>query len=153
MSTRYGQNYVAQAELFQAQMAKVGIRLTLKSFQHPEYLTLTRGNTFDLTFRGKGVSGDVDSYVRAVFLSGEGRNYGGIEDPELDSILRAQAQEPDPAKRRELVRQAVMMIHDKSWNLAIWRGTTFIVWQEHLKNYSPSWQGGNRIFRDVWLDK
>ena len=153
MSTRYGQNYVAQAELFQAQMAKAGIRLTLKSFQHPEYLTLTRGNTFDLTFRGKGVSGDVDSYVRAVFLSGEGRNYGGIEDPELDSVLRAQAQEPDPAKRQELVRQAVMMIHDKSWNLAIWRGTTFIVWQDHLKNYSPSWQGGNRIFRDVWLDK
>jgi peptide/nickel transport system substrate-binding protein len=153
MSTRYGQNYVAQAELFQAQLAKVGIRLTLKSFQHPEYLTLTRGNTFDLTFRGKGVSGDVDSYVRAVFLTGEGRNYSGIEDPELDAVLKAQAQEPDPAKRRELVRKAVLMIHDKAWNLAIWRGTTFLAWQDHVKNYTPSWQGSNRILRHVWLDK
>ena len=61
-------------------MAKVGIRLTLQSFQHPEYLTMTRGNTFDLTWQGKGVSGDVDSYVWAVFHSEQRRNYSGIND-------------------------------------------------------------------------
>ncbi len=127
--------YLTEAQLLQAQMKKVGINLTFKITDRPTYLERRRKGEFVINTTGKAVQGDVDSYLYAVFYSTSSANYGGVKDPALDKLIDAQRQEPAPAKRQELVRQAVRLIADQAWQLALYTPPVFTYWQPHVRDY------------------
>lgn len=152
-SQSYGSSHWAMAELIQAQMRKIGIRMNIKILDHASYLATTRGNTFDIANRGKSLMGDVDSYLYAVFEPTSTSNYGGVNDPELTPLLEAQRREANPEKRREIIRQAVKIIADKAWGLALMRDTEYHAWHPYVKNYAPHWGTDGWPLNEVWLDK
>lgn len=152
-SQAYGQTHLSMAQLMQSQLKKAGINLTIKMFgDHVQYVALTRGDSFDITFRGKNVKGDIDSYVYGTFHPSDPNNYGGVNDPKLTSMLEAQRREPDPAKRREIIREAVRHIADQAWGLAVFFDKDSNFWQPYVKNYTPNWGVLTWPVVETWLE-
>lgn len=153
-SQSYGQVYLTMAQLLQAQLKKVGMNMSIKTLDHPSYLQQTRGTTpFDIAIRGKSVQGDVDSYLFQVFHPSSEGNYGGVNDPELTKLVEEQRKVGDPEKRREVVRQAVKYISDKSLGLATFYEVEYTVWHPHVKNFARNFGVDGWPITNVWIDK
>lgn len=149
----FGEAYLNGMQLLQAQLKKVGINLTLRSFDLADYLARTRGNTFDLTLRSLSTGIDVDSFLYGSFHPNSNRNYNGVNDPKLTAMIEAQRQEPDVAKRRELVRQAARYITEQAWGLFAHGAVSYQVWQTYVMGYRPNAARSIAPFTDTWLDK
>ena len=155
----YGQQAQSIAELLQAQWAKAGIRMKLTVMSdYPGYLTRTRGGPgedYQLTIRGKSLETDVDSYLYAVYDPNGGVE-GGIApvDPKLTPLVEGQRKEADPAKRRDLVRQACEYIADQCWNLAIYRDVGYSIWRPNVQGFSQLWGSANDDWaKNIWLSQ
>ncbi len=149
----FGEVHVQESQLIQAQFKKVGINLTFKSFDLPEYLSRTRRDTYDITLRGTGPEPDVDAYLYAAFHPDSQRNYQGVNDPKLTELLEAQRREPDPAKRREIWRQAGRYLTEHALGLVTYNAASFEFQQGYVRNYRVN--GGRRVWplAATWLDK
>jgi len=149
----YGDGYLSEAQLLQAQLKKAGINLTLKSIDKDAYSSNKKAGKYVITMTGKDVEGDVDSYLFATFHSASKDNYAGVKDPKLDAMLEAQRREADPAKRRELVRQAVKYVNaEQAYGLALETGTGY-EFSRGLKNYAPQFGVRQTPEVDSWLDR
>ncbi len=149
----FGETYILEMQLFQAQLKKVGINLTLKSLDLPAYLERTRRDTYDITLRGTSVQPDVDSYLYLSFHPASQRNYNGVNDPRVTSLLDGQRSEPDPAKRREIVREAVRYITENALGLATYTPVQYRVAQGYAKNFAPHSGTGPWPVESTWLQK
>jgi peptide/nickel transport system substrate-binding protein len=157
----YGQTYATEAQLLQSQWAKAGIRLKLTVIaDYNDYNHRTRGGSgntqdYQLTMRGKAVDTDVDSYLYQVYDPNGGVE-GGVAhyDPKLTPLVEAQRTEADPAKRKELVREACMYIEDQCWGMAIFRDVSYDVTHANVKGYHILWGGKDSDWaKYTWFDK
>ncbi len=80
-------------------------------------------------------------------------NYYGVNDPELTKLVEAQRAEVDPAKRREIVRQAGRLIAERAYGTALYHLVTYYFWQPYVKNYQPNWNKDGFPLTNVWLEK
>lgn len=150
----YGNEYITQMQLLQAQLKAVGINLQLNSLDKADESTRKKQHNFVMTDTTKSLQGDVDSYVYAAFYPGNRANYTEVNDPDLTPLLDAQRRETDVAKRRDIVRQAVKRINvDQFWAEAIYVPIRYNLWQPRLKNYVPYF-GANTIpvLTNAWLE-
>jgi peptide/nickel transport system substrate-binding protein len=149
----YGDQYVQEVELTQAQLKKVGINLNLQAADKQDWLARERKHQFQLSFpAGKSLGEDVDSYLYAVFSPGSGTNYGDINDPELTPLLDAQRRELDPAKRKEIIRQAVKRINvDQAWGFALFSPVSQEIWAPRLANFAPNFGSKGFPLEQSWL--
>lgn len=150
----YGDAYLSEAQLLQAQLKKAGINLNLKAIDKDAYSSNKKAGKYVITMTGKDIEGDVDSYLYATFHSGSKDNYAGVQDAKLDAMLDAQRREADATKRLDLVRQAVKYINaDQAYGLALELGTGYEFTQPYLKNYAPQFRVQQYPEVDSWLDK
>jgi peptide/nickel transport system substrate-binding protein len=152
--TAYGDQYISEMQLLQAQLKKVGINLNLKSVDKDAYSSSKKSGKYVITMTSKDVEGDVDSYLFATFHSDSKDNYAGVRDAKLDSLLDAQRREADSAKRLDLVRQAIKYVNvDQAYGLALETGTGYEFTQPYLKGYTPQFSVRQTPEVESWLDK
>jgi len=152
---QYGQLHVSGVQLFQAQLKKAGINLTLRS-EDPVAVSTARGSgkyMLTATPRTTALVADVDSYAYANFHTGSANNQSFVSDPNLDKLLEAQRRESDQAKRKDLVRQAVRLIVDQAYSIAIFRAASFQFWHPYLKGFAPNFGTLGVPQADTWLEK
>lgn len=53
-------------------------------------------------------------------------------------MLEAQRREPDPAKRKDLIRQAVRYVNENPWAQALYYGGGYALWWPSLRNFAPN---------------
>ena len=85
--------------------------------------------------------------------TGSASNQSFVSDPKLDALLEAQRREPDAAKRKDLVRQAVRLIVDQAYSIAIYRAASYQFWQPALKNYAPNFGNDAVPQPESWLER
>jgi peptide/nickel transport system substrate-binding protein len=149
----FGEASIAEMQLLQAQLKKVGISLNLRSFDLNEYLSRTRGDTFQLTLRGSNPGLDIDAYLYGSFHPSSGRNYNGVDDPKLTAMIEAQRREADPAKRRAIQKQAAAYIAEMAWGLTSRASVNYQMWQPYVKDYRPNYSRYLLPATNTWLDK
>jgi ABC-type transport system substrate-binding protein len=149
--SQYGDLYIAEMQLLQAQLKRAGITLNLKSVDPADFSNRRAKGQFTMAIIDKDLQGDVDSYLYGTFHSGSSTNYGGSNDPKLDAMLEAQRREADPAKRRDIVRQAVRYLNDTAQGLAIYAAAHSEFSQNRLKNYYPQLSEYDVPGTDAWL--
>jgi ABC-type transport system substrate-binding protein len=96
-STRgYGEELAAEAELVAQALKNIGIAVDISMVDYDSFIPAWRDGKFDhllYTFLGYGY--DADDWLLTPFHSKfNGTKYFGYKDPELDTILDAQASEP-----------------------------------------------------------
>ena len=132
-----------EAAFIKDNMAKIGVEMELNG--------LTRSGYFDAVRSGQHntqgwweVSVDPDMMVRGVLHSsnvGGGTNRNNYVDPEMDAMIEAQAAEPDPAKRAELVCDILKKVKEEA-HMEVWLDpvllyATMLTWRMS----STIWQG------------
>ena len=152
-STSSGQTWISMAELAQAQIEASRRQPSLEGKRlfgerknqaraqfpdEPDYHTLTHRHGW----------GALPDFLPPACAT----NYAEVDDPILTKLLTDQRSEVDPAKRRELHREAVIYVTTKVTPLVNLYGrnsTTF--WQPYLRKYAPHLD--NRYFEEIWLEK
>lgn len=154
-STAYGQVYKTKAELLQAQLKKAGINMAIQMLDHPDYLRRTRtGGKFDITFRGKALFVDIDSYAYAVFHpKGVTEGGGGPNDPFMTPLLEQQRRETDPAKRRELIRTAVKHANEQAYRLGLYYALDYDAASPRVRGVAGHLQSNAQEFLNAWIAK
>ena len=156
---RFGDAYITEIELMQAQLKKVGIRLNFESLDYTDYAKLKKSrdeNGFPYAYQmqttGKSVQAEVDSYLH-IHHSTNKRNYGGLRDDALDALIDQQRREADPVKRKEVIRAAVTHIFDNAYSLAIYYNVVHRFWTPELKNYAPNFGSEGKPLANSWLER
>lgn len=149
----YGDDYISQMQLLQAQLRKADIRLVFKNVDAQTYISNRReGNYHVNLLSGADAKYDVD-FPLTKFHARARSNYYGVKDPELTALIERQRGEVDPEKRRELIRQIGRTIVEKAYGVGMYSQVNYYFWHSHLKNYAPNWNISSWPVVNSWLDK
>ena len=139
-------------ELFQAQLAKTGLNIKFDVVDKPTWIARKVKHDYTLAEATKMLAQDVDAYVYAIFYPGSVPNYGDVNDPQLTPLLDQQRAETDPAKRNQIIRQAVQRINvDEVWALALYYPSQPDVWAPRVQNYAPNFAYQGWPLVNSWL--
>ena len=153
MGTDRGQQFINTLQLLQSQLKQGNINVNLKPMDRSTLGKHRQSHDFQLDYDLKTQDSDVDAYLFQTFYSTSAGNYGGINDPQLDQLLRQQRREVDAAKRKEILKQAVRRIADQAWSTALYYGRAYAFWQSYVKNFTPNYTHRAFPIVDTWLDK
>jgi ABC-type dipeptide/oligopeptide/nickel transport system permease subunit/ABC-type transport system substrate-binding protein len=148
----------AAAEVFQQQLAKVGIRIRLKLVSYPTYLAeVSRRRTSAMGWTGWGAdfpdpSNFFEPNLSSAAIQDEGsQNYAFFRDQEFDRVLKEGHVEQERERRFALYARAEAIVRD----LAPWVPThtprVLELWQPYVRGYERSAVISPR-FNEVWLD-
>lgn len=147
---------VDAATYIQAQLAEIGIDVQIEVLEWGAYLEQTAAGNHEMVMLGwTTVTGDADYGMYPLFHSsnhGESGNRTFISNPELDEVLVEARQNPDPAERLALYKQAQEILVDEA-------PMFYIHHQEYLLGVSDKvkglWQHPTQILmlHDVTLEQ
>lgn len=156
-ATSYGDQFVSILQLLQSQFKKGGINVTLKGLEHATESGRRRSGDYQLgiTPRGQGLPLEPDSALYGMFYPGSTDNQTRVNDPQLTPLLEAQRRELDPAKRKDLWRQAIRRVNEEPWAIGIFFGTALEMHQPGVKNFSRNMadESSARYLTEVWQEK
>lgn len=96
-----------QAAYYQEQWNKVlGIDVEISPMAFQARLDAMDNGNFDIVFAGWSPDYNDAMTFLDMFMVGNGNNYGKYNNPEYDNLLKKAMEEPDAAKRQEMLREA-----------------------------------------------
>jgi len=141
-------------QLIQAQLKRAGFNVTFDPMDKVTQRQKKYSGDYDLD-SGVGLGGleaDIDSMLYGPYHSTSSGNWSKAKDSELDKLLVAQRREPNPEKRREILREAAKRIVDQAWGIELIYPPKWDLLHPHMKNFAPHF--GNRTGEAfAWLDK
>ncbi|AEH07947.1 ABC transporter substrate-binding protein [Candidatus Frankia meridionalis] len=133
-------------ELIQQQLKAVGADIVLKELQIAQAAQLQRSGDFDVLW-GNLTRADPD--ILRTLYSTQLANAYRLPPTQLDSVLTAQAAEPDPAKRRDLVAQAQQLIVQNAYVIPVVELQTELGVSKNVHNLD--FEASSRIqLHDTW---
>ncbi len=152
--TDRGRQEVTEAELLQSQLKKIGVNLTLKPMPYAEFSTQKKAKQHSMSIITRSYAGDIDYGLYRIFYPTSKNNYDAIDDPRLSQLLDAQRQEPDPAKREQIVREAVRYINvEIAAGRALYFPAFYMIWKSYVKNFGPQKGQAAHYLTETWMDK
>lgn len=147
-----GGDTLARIQLLQAQLKNGNINQIYVELDKATAGQRKKKGQFQLSLSAGGYI-DPDEGLTRVFYSKSAGNYSRINDPELDKLILSQRQQIDPAKRKDVERQAAQRIVDQSWMPAFFYSNDYQYAQNYVKNYGTSTAHDGAYFTEVWLEK
>ena len=152
-------NLVPAAQVFQAQLTRIGVDLQLEVLDWPAYIKRQRAMDFTSTNTNFFPKVDPDDAYYRYFHSKGGANElsGGYANPAADKLLEEGEATVDPGKRAEAYRRLVELIQDEVPVVTTGLGDAAIGWRTPVKGFEPhiigllAYPGGG--LPNVWLDR
>jgi peptide/nickel transport system substrate-binding protein len=133
------------AETIQANLAAVGITVTLQPYEWGVYLDKIRHGQHEMCLIGwTGDNGDPDNFFYplldqdAAHKDGSAQNYSFWRDPAFHRLMLAGQAAVDDAKRKAIYQQANAMVHDQVPAVSLVHTTVPVVMKSSLKGFVPS---------------
>jgi ABC-type transport system substrate-binding protein len=144
------------AEVIQADLAKIGIKIKIVSYEWGTYLSKTRKGEHPMCLLGwTGDNGDPDNFLYVLLSSAavkSGSNRSRYMNGNFDRWLDLGKKTADPAKRIKYYRRAQEIVHkDIPW-LTIAHSIVVEPMRKNVKGFKLS-PLGLRQFKPVWIDK
>jgi ABC-type transport system substrate-binding protein len=140
------------AELVQAQLKRVNINLVLKPLEVTEMTRRRRAADCDLCWLSEAARVDPDGQLFNGARARGTANYNQIADPRVEEMVLAQRREPDPEKRRQLLKQVVRHINEQGFAVATWRSYLTALMQPQVRGYyQHSDYREQGVVREAWL--
>jgi ABC-type transport system substrate-binding protein len=143
---------ISMLELLQAQLKKAAINVTIKRIDKATGSKALHGGDFTIFPTPQTFKGDPDSRLFGSYYSTSPGNYVGLKDPKFDSLVNAERQEADAAKRRDLIKDASRYLAVNGLSFAFFGGTGASFWHPRIKNYADNWQIWDWNAADIWLE-
>jgi ABC-type transport system substrate-binding protein len=151
-----------EATALQAQLKRIGWNIRLDIVEYATQVERMRKGEYAFKFGGTSLDPDPTStYARHFICEPDPRireaNNSGYCSPELDALWARAEVETDPARRRELFRQALTRIAEDVPELYIGFTPRFYAFPDYVKGFTTDgqdtfrWWGGGLHY--TWLDK
>lgn len=142
VSRPYNPNGKKMAEMMQADLAKVGIKANLQTFDWTAYLEKSRVGQHDLIQMGwTGDNGDPDNFLY-VLLSCQGAKNGSNLarwcNEKFDKLVTAAKTQNDPKKRAKLYEEAQTVFKNEAPWVTLAHSKTFRVFDKNVVGYKMS---------------
>jgi ABC-type dipeptide/oligopeptide/nickel transport system permease subunit/ABC-type transport system substrate-binding protein len=149
----------SSAEIFQQQLARIGIVLRLKLVSWPAWMALvsTRGAAA-IGLRGWQADYPDPSTFFEPILGSEAiadrgsQNVSFFASPELDSVLSLARREPDVWRRMALFQKAEAIVQAEAPWVPVYHSRVLHLWQPYVKGYRPHPVEPLRL-RNLWLEE
>ena len=156
VATRDFQAYKDPAVLLVDQLNRIHFEAELEIIESAVYYgRMTRGDYFvALNLTGSAID-DPDVTLAEGYSCNSERNYSKYCNPQVEKLIAAQSQEPDAAKRRELVGQIERILAEDGARPIILHNVAATCWHPQLKGHVLHENSiyNNWRFEGVWLDK
>ncbi|HCF9708730.1 TPA: ABC transporter substrate-binding protein [Pseudomonas aeruginosa] len=111
-------NPALAAQMLQADLAKAGIQLTIRSLEWGELLKRSKAGEHDLSLLGwAGDNGDPDNFLSpnlSCAAAESGENQARWCDKDFEALMRKAREVSDPAERAKLYEQAQVVFHEQA---------------------------------------
>ena len=148
-------NYVDRAQLVLAQLRRVGIRGTLKSYESAAgYAVFGKGEFTMIAAQDRSMdTPDPESLFSVVYSTNAGSNYGRGSDPKVDDLAQRALHESSRDKRRQLyweLQRHILASPTAAVPIAWVEGWFFV--DKKVRGYKPALTTyDNNTFMKVWL--
>ena len=152
-------NLLPAAQVFQAQLTRIGIDLQLEVLDWPAYIKRQRALDFTSTNTNFFPKVDPDDAYYRYFHSKGGANElsGGYANPAADKLLEDGETTVDAGKRAEDYRRLVQLLDDEVPVVTTGLGDAAVGWRTPVKGFEPhiigllAYPGGG--LPNVWLER
>lgn len=140
VSRPYNPNGKKMGELMQADLAKIGIKVKLVTFDWPTYLKkASQGDQQMLQMGWTGDNGDPDNFLNTLLGCGAivaGSNYSKWCDKKFNDAVLEAKKTPDIKKRTELYKLAQKIFKEQAPWVTIAHSTVFKAMAKNIKGYT-----------------
>lgn len=145
-------------ELFQSDMAEIGIEVSLRPLSFPTLIAeSSRPRTLQTMLWGWNLDfPDAASFFDPLFHSDSihpehSQNRAFYRNPEFDDLLDSARAESDRDTRRQMYRRATNILNEDAPWAFVFNYSNMEVWQPYVRGYHPHpvW---SEDYRQVWLD-
>jgi peptide/nickel transport system substrate-binding protein len=133
------------AETIQADLAQVGITVTLQPYEWGVFLDRIKHGQHEMCLIGwTGDNGDPDNFFYPLLdqdsahKDGTAQNYSFWRDPAFHKLMLAGQSTTDEAKRKAIYQQANAMVHDQAPAVPLVHTTVPVVLKSSIKGFVPS---------------
>jgi peptide/nickel transport system substrate-binding protein len=133
------------AETIQANLAQIGIQVTLQPYEWGVYLQRIKYGQHEMCLIGwTGDNGDPDNFFYPLLdqdsahKDGTAQNYSFWRDPAFHQLMLRGQTTVDEAKRKLIYQQANAMVHDQAPAVSLVHTSVPIVLKSSLKGFVPS---------------
>lgn len=141
-----------QAEVEQAQLAQIGIDVTLNPVDAQVSRDLTDSGEFDMYQSGFGLRADPNERFTAAFHSDGGLNWANWSDEEFDRLIEEARVISDQGERAELYEQADRILAERGPAAFTILTASYDVVLDHVMGYSYDPTPSFSIYKHLWLD-
>jgi len=154
LKTSNNAQVVGIARIIQAQLARIGIRLELKSYEWGTFYGDIRSGNFQMTsMRWVGVT-EPDFYYD-IFHSSQippaGRNRGRYLNPRIDDLVEVGRITLDPARRKTIYAQVQQIISKDLPYISLWHLNNVSIIHKRVSGYRQHPMGSFSSFKDIVL--
>jgi peptide/nickel transport system substrate-binding protein len=154
-----GYGFPEVAQVFQAQMRRIGVDVAIQLFDIPTWANRINTGNFDIDLTGFFAKVDPDDAYYRYCHSGAGvwQLSGYLNDSELDRLLDEGRTEADVAKAKATYTRVVEILQDQASMLIFGSGHSAAGWRSNVQGYAPqligalSYAGGG--LQEAWLAK
>jgi ABC-type transport system substrate-binding protein len=143
------------AEIAQANLAEVGIRANIVSYDWGTYLDKTDSGEHSMALLGwTGDNGDPDNFLFVLLSIAAAQvpagNIAFWENEEFNSLVEQAKGTFDVAERTALYRQAQEVFHEQAPWVPVAHSVVTVPVRSNVRDF-VIYPTGKRVFRDVWL--
>ena len=141
----------APAEIIQAQLAPLGIKVNITASEFSVYLPDIIKKNYMATILGESGQGDPDDYLYSPFASDSGGNLTNFKDAALDKLLDQGRETGDPAARKAIYAQVQKRLVDLSPMVFLYSSTQYEATTKRVQGYSHFPNTSYLGLRTTWL--
>lgn len=134
---------VVEAEVIAAELAALGITVTINDVDFSTWLDLEGSGEFDAFMLSWIGNIDPDDFYYAQHYSTGGFNFQGYSNAEVDQLLDDARVETDQAARKALYDQAAKLIVDEASYIYLYNPDNINAWRDEVGGYAT--RGDNAI--------
>jgi len=142
----------APAEVVQANLADVGVRVRLRVLDWSLFLPEILAHRFEMALFGESGLSDPDDFLYEILHSRGGQNLGFFSDAELDTLLEAGRKESDPPRRRAIYDAAQRRVLDGAPHIFLFHSAQHEAFRSAVHGYVHAFNTSYLGLRTTWLD-
>ncbi|PYE55839.1 ABC transporter substrate-binding protein [Deinococcus yavapaiensis] len=141
------------AELIQAQLAQIGIRVNIVAQEWSVYLPDILRKNYTMTILGESGQGDPDDYLYNPFASDSGGNLTNFKDAQIDQWLEQARATSSASSRRALYNRVQRRLVELSPMAFLYNSTQYEAMRANVEGFEHFSNTSYLGLRTTWLKK
>jgi peptide/nickel transport system substrate-binding protein len=150
-----------QSPVIQNMLQQIGVKADIRAVDNATAVQLWTSKNFKdaINVSWGPPNFTADGWLYPFYSSSGGTNYNGVSDPDLDKMLDAQRKELDATKRKDILKQIDVHLHDQNYDIFFPQPWDRQMWSSSIKNFrNNGFMGHSQCYLageypQVWIDK